>query len=84
MCSLINFRQIFASLAPAHSSLALFMVDIIEPRYVVLEKHKNILKNSIMLELFHLTHFSATFGQIFAFLSWYQKNCEKQKNLLKD
>ena len=74
MCFLINFRQSFASLAPADSSLALFMVDIIEARYVVFEKHKNMLKNSIMLDLFHLTHFSATFGQVFAFLSLYKKN----------
>ena len=54
MWFLINFWQSFASLAPTDSSLALFMVEIIEPRSVVLENHKNILKNSVMLELFHL------------------------------
>ena len=43
----------FASFAPADSSLALFMVEIMEAREDVLEKHKNILKNSIMLKLFY-------------------------------
>ena len=43
---LINFWDSFASHAPADSSLALFMVEIIEPRHLATEKHKNILKNS--------------------------------------
>ena len=32
MCFLVNFRQSFASLAPVDSYMALFMVEIIEPR----------------------------------------------------
>ena len=54
MCFLINFSQSFASLSPADGSLALFMVEIKEARYPRLfYKNKNILKKSIMLELFH-------------------------------
>ena len=48
---LTNFRPIFALLTPVDNSLTLFMVGIMVTRYHVLEKHKNIMTNSIILEL---------------------------------
>ena len=48
MIYLINFWDSFASHAPADSSLALFMVEIIKPRYLATEKQKYIEKFNML------------------------------------
>ena len=48
-----NFRQIFASFTPAVGSVTTSLLEIMVPKYVFSEKHKNMLNDRIIFQLLH-------------------------------
>ena len=48
-----NFRQMFASFTPTVCSVTTSLLEIMVPKYVFSEKHKNILNDRIIFQLLH-------------------------------